>query len=183
MAFELKDRDIFIKAPKGIALFAPVIVGVVVIMILALIGMQTNSSAVVWLILVVAIAIGWWLRTKIWFAIGDSSVVVRAPFWRREIPFDDITAVEVHPDDGTNSGPINWPVTTNKEANLTRLNLGGEAKVLLRISRQAHGTGMSKDSTPASELRDVEFVTSNKDTAEEIANIVRTKQEKYLGAQ
>lgn len=175
------NRDIFIKAPKGIALFAPLMVGVAIIMVLALFGMQGDSSAVIWIMLVVAIAIGWWLRTKIWFAIGSSSVVVRAPFWRREIPFEDIASVEVLSDDGTNSGPINWPVTTDKEANVTRLNLGGEAKVLLRVSSDAHGTGVSNEKVPARELRDVEFVTSTKESAEEIANIVRTKQDKYLG--
>lgn len=152
----------------------PLIVGVVIIMVLALIGMNTGSSAVVWGILVVAIGIAWWLRTKIWFAIGTNSVVVRAPFWRREIPFDDIQSVEVEADDGTNTSPINWPVTTNKSANVTRLNLGGEAKVVLRIAEDARGTG--KGEAPASKKRDLEFVTSTKESAEEIAAIVRAKK-------
>lgn len=182
MAEVTRDKDIFIKTPKGIAVMAPLIIGVMVIIICALIGIQSNSSVPVFFILIVAIAIVWLLRTKIWFAIGSRSVVVRAPMWRREIPFGDIAEVEVRPDDGTNFGAINWPVTTNKKENLTRLNLGGEAKVVLRIVEGARGTGPAGGKVVASELRDLEFVTSTVQNAEEIATKVRAKQQSYLDA-
>lgn len=182
MANGNQDREIFIKKKSGVTLLMPLIAGIFVIMVLALIGINSGSPALSWGIFIVAVAIVWWVRTDIWFAVDTSSVVVRAPFWRREIPFGDIAEVEVHPDDGTNSGAINWPVTTNKKENLTRLNLGGEAKVVLRIVDGARGTGPVDWKVAASELRDLEFVTSKKETAEEIAHLVRTKREAYVQA-
>lgn len=61
--------------------------------------------------------------------VDDTTVLLVAPLWSREIPLDSIESVQVIPDDGRNRGWINWIVTKSRAG--VRINAGGTAAVVI----------------------------------------------------
>lgn len=62
--------------------------------------------------------------------IDDTTLRLRAPFYRRSIPRQDVISAEAHHDDGMNHGVVNWFVVGRPHAPQgVRLNTGGKARV------------------------------------------------------
>ena len=72
-----------------------------------------------------------WFRmlARITVAVDEKAITLTGPAWKREIYLQDVHSVSVAPDNGTNLGAVNWPVTTHERGNLTRLNMGGSVCV------------------------------------------------------
>lgn len=57
-------------------------------------------------------------------------LVLRAPFYRAEVPLAEIMSVDIASDDGRNHGYVNWFVTgSDSSPGGVRLNTGGKARV------------------------------------------------------
>ena len=68
---------------------------------------------------------------KVTVTVDEHEVTLSGPFWKRSVQRGNVQAVAVAPDNGMNTGLVNWPVTRHDHGSLTRLNLGGSAAVTI----------------------------------------------------
>lgn len=74
-----------------------------------------------------------WQTVSLELDVAKSIVVLKGPFYSRELALDNISKFQIGPDDGMNHGYINWMVTGNAQsADGVRLNTGGKAHLDIR---------------------------------------------------